>query len=709
MLLRKWSCCKTFRKFTAFFILSLCCGFSLSAQDIIKHTVEAHETLYKLSVLYNAPIDSIKAWNGITSESYLIKEGSTIIIKDYYDLEREELQYNLAVYEIKTRKTAKTETEIIYKEKIKALEVQKAQIDQNKASSMQEFFKIAKLKKLYTDSIPLVKDSLDIEIAEFEKKRDKWDALFAKKYPKKYKQRQKLWAELDLENNNSTSNTGAVSDAKEDALAKAKLEEEKLAKEKEALQKKEEAEALAIEKAKKEKALAEDKQLQEAEEKERLAQELEDAKNKEAWTQTKSEEDLLAEIKKEEEANEALAKKIAEEKVKAKKLEEEEAARIKLEIEAALKEEEELQKKFKARKDSIVAYEDAQETLKSKKLSPVEQELAAMEAAKKKAKEGNDAKIPEEVTAELKKNKNKFKKETEEEEIETLIFDVSFEENRDTTSKKYKKQQEKLEKEIALVEESLLKDSIKVAKSITVKAITVQESKKKKKLKMGDEVDEVRQEKARFFLSRAKMEIDKGNFKNALDYTSKSLDLNPNYTEAYMLKADMLASLAYYDKAYDNYEKANMLDNTIPQLHYNMGNCLIFLDRKQEALAKMGDAIKVDPEYILAYAGRSALYIELKKYRSALNDYNKILEINKYFYPALKGRGVAQLNLGNYEDAIRDFNELLEYEPEDASVYYNRGMAKMYLSKIYGACMDFLSASERGYGEADKAMRKYCD
>lgn len=99
----------------------------------------------------------------------------------------------------------------------------------------------------------------------------------------------------------------------------------------------------------------------------------------------------------------------------------------------------------------------------------------------------------------------------------------------------------------------------------------------------------------------------------------------------------------------------------------------------------------------------------MKDYQSALNDYNVILKINKYFYPALKGRGIAHINLEMYREAILDFNQLLEFDNTDPSIYYHRGLAKMYLSEIYGACMDFLMSSERGYLEAEKAIKKYCD
>ena len=347
-------------------------------------------------------------------------------------------------------------------------------------------------------------------------------------------------------------------------------------------------------------------------------------------------------------------------------------------------------------------------------ISEKEKELVAMAEAKQRAKdELLAAKAVKEESKEQEKlfqdsianvKRNEQIDENQNKDPDVLIFDVGFENNQDILSKKYQKQQAKLSKEFEAEV-----DSSKVTRSITVDEVVIKKSKKTGNFKMGDKVDAVTIDKSRFYLSRSMMEIDKGNYKKAIEYADKSIDLNPNYTEAYMLKGDMLASFGYFDKAYNQYEKANTVDSRIPQLHYNMGNCLIYMGKKDKALEQMGEAIAIDPNYILAYAGRSSLLMEMKQYKSALHDYNTILQINKYFYPAFKGRGLAFLNLGKYQDAIRDFNQLLEYDKGDPSIYYHRGMAKMYVSEIYGACMDFLSASERGYAEANKAINKYCD
>ncbi|MCB9256654.1 MAG: tetratricopeptide repeat protein [Chitinophagales bacterium] len=396
-----------------------------------------------------------------------------------------------------------------------------------------------------------------------------------------------------------------------------------------------------------------------------------------------------------------LVKQIKIDQAKAQKeldiIEKSETEEPKVEIEEPVKEDEKKAKKTDKEKIATEIPEGAEEK-KEKTEKQILKELVANEPKVEKVKD-----LP-------KKSKSKNQDRDEEifdedqEKLDVLKFDVSFETDKDTLNRKDLKKKEKLEKELTADF-----DSTKAVRNIMVDEVEISQSKTKKKFKIGDEVDEMRQEKSKFYLSRAKLEIDKSNYKKANEFIDKCISLNPSNTDAYMLKGDIYASFEYYDKAIEQYQKATFLNNKIPQLYYNMGNCLIFLDRKDKAISMMTKAIEIDPTYVLAYSGRSSLYMDKGQYNSALKDYNTLLQINKYFYPALKGRGISYLNLGDYDAAIRDFNALLEYDEKDPSIYYHRGMAKMYKSELYGACIDFLSASEMGYSEGDKAISKYCD
>ncbi|MDA9952140.1 tetratricopeptide repeat protein [Chitinophagales bacterium] len=680
MRLLKWFCSK-YCLIPFFLTLILSCTLiQTSAQySVIEHQVAEKETLYKISMLYSTKIDSIVAWNQLSSN--LIGYGQILVIKDYYDLREEELEVNRLSYAIGYEEAKGIEQQKYFLAKIDSIDEERANVSESFTSTLQIFLDLARQRKFYEDSLEIAQERVLNKIEKLNTKLAETKELVLRKYKKKYDKqgnmlKRQFVFDVELELQEEVDPLEIIKQneilAEEEAFAKQIAEKEALE-----LEKKEKAEKKAAEELQKQYDLAAKKQLKEA--------------DKEGEKLLKMAEEKLQRLKDQEKKDNAAAIDKLKKEIAEKQKEEEIAAQLKLE---------EKKKKVEAEAKQKKALEE--------NMTAQEKELAAMKNAKKDALEKKKKLVEEkQLKAEKRieeRGKSKAIKKIEEKEDDVLIFDVNFESEKDANSKKYKKQQLALARELAEIE-----DNMEDMTTVKVDQVEIKSSKKSKKLKMGDDVDAVRMEKSRFFLSRAMFEIDKNNYKKAVEYADKSITLNPNYTEAYMLKADVYASFGYYDKAYNSYKNANLTDNQIPQLHYNMGNCLIYLNKLEQAIEEMTEAIRIDSAYILAYSGRSALYVGMKKYRSALTDYNTILTINKYFYPALKGRGLAHLNLGDYNEAVRDFNELLEYETEDPSIYYHRGMAKMYQAEIYGACMDFLSASENGFIEASKAINKYCD
>lgn len=701
MQLLKWFCSKNYLRLI-FLVLVVCLAIPKANAQYkkIEYKVAKKETLYKISVLYSTEVDSLMKWNDLSTD--LISEGQIITLIDYYDLQKEELELNRRIYALESVETQVIERTAYFNAKLDSIQEAKNTIDDNGSKAMQQLFELAKWKKRYQDSIEVSKENSIKEIENLRNDIEKAKGTVAKKYKKKYTSE----GDLILRKANPKKNESSVNVIKEN--------EELAANESYAKQKEEELkETIAIEKLRKieeeekeKKNLEEEAALEAKKEADKLAKELADLEKANKIAAKKQ----IAEAKKQEKILlKMAADKAKAEKEKAEKEKAEINAKLKKELEAQKLEQEKLKLQAKEEQAKLAEQEAKKAKEQEAEMTPMEMELAAMAKAKKLALEKKEKeaqeKLEKEAEKEEKKEKNKAVKDIQKEnEDDVLVFDVEFKAETDTSSRKYKKQQAALAKELEEIE-----SKNKGMTTVKVEQVEVKSTKKNKKLKLGDDVDVMRMEKSRFFLSRAKVEIDKKNFKKAVEYTDKSIGLNPNNLEAYMIKGDILASFEYYDKAYSSYEKANQVDPSIPQLHYNMGNCLILTGKKEKAIQEMGVAIALDSTYILAYQGRSSLFLELNKFRSALHDYNTILEINKYFYPALKGRGIANLNLGNYNEAIRDFNALLEYDAKDPSVYYQRGMAKMYKAEIYGACMDFLSSSEMGFSEADRAIKKYCD
>lgn len=379
--------------------------------------------------------------------------------------------------------------------------------------------------------------------------------------------------------------------------------------------------------------------------------------------------------------------------------------------EKPIKEPREKVEKTKETKEKVVKEPKA---IASKPEKDSKQKLVKEEKDKDKEKKAKKVKV-EKAPKSDRANKKKplyF----EEDGMEVLVFDddttrikgYDLDLEVDVTDVENSKLERKNQKLIAkMLKEG--KDTADFAMNVGVDEVEVVEKKSKKKPKIGDEVDEIRSEKSRFFLTRAKTEIDKQDYKKANEYIDKSISLNPSYSDAYILKGDLYASFGNYTEAIAQYNNAIKLNKADARLHYNIGSCLMRINQNKEAIIAMSKSLELDDQYVLAYSGRSALYINLKMYEEAVADYTTILSINKYFYPALTGRGVAYLENGDYDEAIRDFNQALEYEPDDAFVYYKRGIAKLYNNKVYNGCLDLLKSDELGYEGGEKAIKKYCN
>ena len=85
-----------------------------------------------------------------------------------------------------------------------------------------------------------------------------------------------------------------------------------------------------------------------------------------------------------------------------------------------------------------------------------------------------------------------------------------------------------------------------------------------KNVDVTSEMDSINRMKAKFYLARGLNEIDKGQYKRANKFISKSLKLSENFLDAKVLLADLNASFGYNEKAIKLYDEAIEID---PSFH----------------------------------------------------------------------------------------------------------------------------------------------
>ncbi|MBN2175174.1 MAG: tetratricopeptide repeat protein [Bacteroidales bacterium] len=161
-----------------------------------------------------------------------------------------------------------------------------------------------------------------------------------------------------------------------------------------------------------------------------------------------------------------------------------------------------------------------------------------------------------------------------------------------------------------------------------------------------------------------------------------AIELNPQYTEAYYVRALCNSKLNNYPKALNDFNKV----------------------------------IELDPEFKDAYINR-AYYVKEKTgdYLGAIDDCNKFIELNSDNNNsfAYNNRGFAKFMLNDTIGAMDDIQMSLSLNPENSYAFKNRALIYIALDSISKACEDLNKAELLGYSkdydqEAIKLIAEYC-
>lgn len=126
---------------------------------------------------------------------------------------------------------------------------------------------------------------------------------------------------------------------------------------------------------------------------------------------------------------------------------------------------------------------------------------------------------------------------------------------------------------------------------------------------------------------------------------------------------------------------------------FNEGNALFESKKYDQAIAKFGESIKTDPEFVEAYYNKGVAEIESKKYSDA------ILTLTAYVAKEPNGKGYFQRALANQEAgkitaAEKDYEKAKELDPDNEKIPYNFGVMKFMQNDFEGALEEFNAAIE---------------
>jgi hypothetical protein len=99
---------------------------------------------------------------------------------------------------------------------------------------------------------------------------------------------------------------------------------------------------------------------------------------------------------------------------------------------------------------------------------------------------------------------------------------------------------------------------------------------------------------------------EQGNLQEAINHYSRAIELNPRYRRAYYNRALSYQTLKDMAHAERDYLEALTIEPDNAKTHHNLGIVWLEQQRYTEALEALNRAIKIDPDYAIAYLNRSA-------------------------------------------------------------------------------------------------------
>ena len=200
------------------------------------------------------------------------------------------------------------------------------------------------------------------------------------------------------------------------------------------------------------------------------------------------------------------------------------------------------------------------------------------------------------------------------------------------------------------------------------------------------------------------------NYKKALEYLDKAIELNKYYVQGFFnrhkIKKELL-SLIEADKKYDEEYKNKLKDEITKDLKnaYELSNYEAKKSIKYyKVFGTEDDIIKNLSNAQLSFPKSKddnvLIYIKtadnVSSYFEKIENYNEALSLDSNYYEAYNLRGFAKYNLGFYDDALIDFDKAIEINKNYADAYYNKG--KVYLSKKkYNEAIEYFTKSKELY------------
>ncbi|MEQ8323904.1 MAG: tetratricopeptide repeat protein [Vicingaceae bacterium] len=220
------------------------------------------------------------------------------------------------------------------------------------------------------------------------------------------------------------------------------------------------------------------------------------------------------------------------------------------------------------------------------------------------------------------------------------------------------------------------------------------------------------------FMKTGKEFEEAKNYKDARDQYTKALELDAQYVDAYIARAEVFEKMYQVQESIDDYNRAATFDPDNDEVYYNLGRLHYKLDQPRKTIEYCNKALEHNDKHEQALILKANAYLALNQYSNAQEAADKVLDLSKNkdtyylhgmvmanvkdwgkaefdfsqavkrdaeFIPAYVELSNAQVELGKKEEAMETCKDGMKIDEKNVSLYVARG-------KVYRAMMDFPNA-----------------
>lgn len=201
------------------------------------------------------------------------------------------------------------------------------------------------------------------------------------------------------------------------------------------------------------------------------------------------------------------------------------------------------------------------------------------------------------------------------------------------------------------------------------------------------------------------------NYKAALETCESALEINPNYTEVYLLKAEIRFIRKEHNYVIKELTEAiKLLEKTKPdnRLYKTRAKSKFEMKDFKGAISDWDHYIVDFPKEEEALISRAVAKIEINDNTGAIVDLDAAIKVNGSNAVSYCYRGVAKGGNRQYVEALKDLDFSISLKFNYASAYVNRAAIKFASKDKKGACDDLAKADGLGDEMAVKLYERYC-